>query len=196
MSTLASRMRARREELGLGVRELARLAGGSHADISKIEAGVQLRPGAEKLSRYASALKVSAEWLLHGSDLDVGEAQRAAEHEAAMEQLRAAEAAREAEHDAAMKEMATAAEEMRQTLADIRAAKADYGVDRPSLLAYVNRLQAVLLKVPEMETARGKAIAAALSSQFASILAEADQLADELRSESEPVAKENPVAKT
>ena len=68
MTTLAIRLRSAREAAGFGIRELARRSGRpeSYGDISRIEAGKQIQPSAEKLAAYAEALGVSLEWLISG----------------------------------------------------------------------------------------------------------------------------------
>lgn len=50
----------------MSARRLAEVAGGSHANIIRIESGQQPKPGAEKIAGYAKVLGVSPEWLLTG----------------------------------------------------------------------------------------------------------------------------------
>lgn len=90
MGTVGERLREAREAKGMSVRALARVAGGprgdllarrqdldtprkqawkgdlGHANLLRIESGQQPKPGAEKLSSYATALGVSVDWLLTG----------------------------------------------------------------------------------------------------------------------------------
>lgn len=50
----------------MSARRLAEVAGGSHANVIRIESGQQPKPGAEKIAGYAKVLGVSPEWLLTG----------------------------------------------------------------------------------------------------------------------------------
>lgn len=63
--TLGERIRARREELGMGQAELADAIGIRAHVMWRYEAG-QSRPGADRLAEIASALKTTSEALLHG----------------------------------------------------------------------------------------------------------------------------------
>lgn len=63
---IGTRIRARREELGLTQEDLANAAGKRQCDISRWERGVT--PGAAHALGLADALGVSVRWLLTGSD--------------------------------------------------------------------------------------------------------------------------------
>jgi transcriptional regulator with XRE-family HTH domain len=56
---LGSQLRARREQLGLTQRQLAKLAGMTDATITRIEQGAIAAPAPDKLSRIAEALDLS-----------------------------------------------------------------------------------------------------------------------------------------
>jgi|SRR3954447_26153496 len=56
MNALGKRLRARREELGLSIRDLERLTGIDNSLILRMEQGAIANPAPEKLSRVAEAL--------------------------------------------------------------------------------------------------------------------------------------------
>ena len=61
--TIAGRIKARRDALGITQQELERRSGIDQGTISRVEAG-QFAPGSELLKRFARGLAVSSDWLL------------------------------------------------------------------------------------------------------------------------------------
>jgi transcriptional regulator with XRE-family HTH domain len=61
---LGAYLRAKREEAGLSIRELARLAGANYAYLSRLESGERSEPSAELLQRIADVLETDASELL------------------------------------------------------------------------------------------------------------------------------------
>ena len=64
MNTLAERLKAAREKLGLSQAQLAENVGLSQQSVAKIENGDTLHP--RKIKEIAKALNVSQKWLLLG----------------------------------------------------------------------------------------------------------------------------------
>ena len=62
--TLGERIRKRRQELGIGQRELARRLDIRHATISDLERGVQKDMTIALLRKLARALGVTSDWLI------------------------------------------------------------------------------------------------------------------------------------
>ena len=62
--TLGERIRKRRQELGIGQRELARRLAIRHATISDLERGVQKDMTIALLRKLAKALAVTSDWLI------------------------------------------------------------------------------------------------------------------------------------
>jgi transcriptional regulator with XRE-family HTH domain len=62
--TLAERIRKRRQELGIGQRELARRLGIRHATISDLERGVQKDMTIALLRKLSRALSVTSDWII------------------------------------------------------------------------------------------------------------------------------------
>lgn len=64
---IARRIRSRRKELKLSQRQLARLVGVTPYLISEYERG-RRSPSLDTLKNLTLALRVSAEWLIHGHE--------------------------------------------------------------------------------------------------------------------------------
>ena len=62
--SLGTRLRKRREELGLSQRELARLVNTRQATISDLERGTLRNPGIDIVRRLAKVLGVTADYLI------------------------------------------------------------------------------------------------------------------------------------
>jgi transcriptional regulator with XRE-family HTH domain len=62
--TLGTRLRRRREELGLSQRELARLIDTRQATISDLERGTLKNPGIDIIRRLGRALGVTSDYLI------------------------------------------------------------------------------------------------------------------------------------
>lgn len=75
-SPFAQRVEERRLELGMGVNELAELAGMNGGNLSKMLSGERAatRPPADTVRRLAVPLKVSEAWLLDGATIAHGQA--------------------------------------------------------------------------------------------------------------------------
>lgn len=67
MKTVADKMRARRDALGLTQNEVALKAGLWPQDIYRFERG-RNKPGLESIKKIAGALGVTAEWLAFGQE--------------------------------------------------------------------------------------------------------------------------------
>ena len=65
---LPERARARREQLGLSIRGLAKQLRISHATIVRIENGVSISPRMDVLLALAKGLRVNVLWLMAGSE--------------------------------------------------------------------------------------------------------------------------------
>lgn len=69
--TLADRLRARADQLGLSPAHVAEMAGVNRSFVYDILRGRSTRPGIEKLREVAAVLKVDRDWLIHGiGDVD------------------------------------------------------------------------------------------------------------------------------
>ena len=69
--TLADRLRARADQLGLSTAHVAEMAGVNRSFVYDILRGRSTRPGIEKLAEVAAVLKVDRDWLIHGiGDVD------------------------------------------------------------------------------------------------------------------------------
>lgn len=69
--TLADRLRARADQLGLSPAHVAEMAGVNRSFVYDILRGRSTRPGIEKLAEVAAVLKVDRDWLIHGiGDVD------------------------------------------------------------------------------------------------------------------------------
>lgn len=64
--TLADRLRARADQLGISPAHVAELAGVNRSFVYDILRGRSTKPGMEKLEEVARVLKVERDWLLHG----------------------------------------------------------------------------------------------------------------------------------
>ena len=64
--TLADRLRARAQQLGLSPAHVAEMAGVNRSFVYDILRGRSTRPGMEKLGEVAGVLKVDRDWLIHG----------------------------------------------------------------------------------------------------------------------------------
>lgn len=64
--TLADRLKARTQQLGLNAVQVAEMAGVNRTFVHDIMRGRSKRPDLQKLQRVAEALKVERNWLLHG----------------------------------------------------------------------------------------------------------------------------------
>jgi len=64
--TIAERLRARAEQLGLNAREVAEQARVNRSFVYDIMRGRSERPNLEKLDKVAAIIKVDRNWLLHG----------------------------------------------------------------------------------------------------------------------------------
>ncbi len=64
--TLADRLRARAQQLGLSPAHVAEMAGVNRSFVYDILRGRSTRPGMEKLGGVARVLKVDRDWLIHG----------------------------------------------------------------------------------------------------------------------------------
>lgn len=60
--SLGTRLRKRREELGLSQRELTRIVNTRQATISDLERGTLKNPGVDIVRRLAKVLDVTADW--------------------------------------------------------------------------------------------------------------------------------------
>lgn len=72
MISIGERIRLSRQSSNLSVRALSERACVANADISRLESGLQTRPGAEKLMRIALALNVTLDWLACGRGEPLG----------------------------------------------------------------------------------------------------------------------------
>ena len=61
--TIAGRIKARRDALGITQQELALRSGIAQGVISRVESG-QFTPGSEMLKQFARGLAISSDWLL------------------------------------------------------------------------------------------------------------------------------------
>ena len=73
-TTMADRLRARCQQLGLSTVDVGEMAGVNRTFVHDIMRGRSKRPDPEKLQRVADALKVERKWLLHGVGEVEGEA--------------------------------------------------------------------------------------------------------------------------
>lgn len=64
--TLADRLRARADQLGLPPAHVAKMAGVNRSFVYDILRGRSTRPGLKRLTDVAQVLKVDREWLIHG----------------------------------------------------------------------------------------------------------------------------------
>jgi len=64
--TLADRLRARADQLGISPAHVAELAGVNRSFVYDILRGRSTKPGMEKLEEVSRVLKVERDWLLHG----------------------------------------------------------------------------------------------------------------------------------
>ena len=64
--TLADRLRARAQQLGLTPAHVAEMAGVNRSFVYDILRGRSSRPGIDRLAEVARVLKVDREWLIHG----------------------------------------------------------------------------------------------------------------------------------
>ena len=64
--TLADRLRARANQLGVSPAHVAEMAGVNRSFVYDILRGRSTRPGMEKLGEVAGVLKVDRDWLIHG----------------------------------------------------------------------------------------------------------------------------------
>ena len=64
--TLADRLRARADQLGISPAHVAELAGVNRSFVYDIFRGRSTKPGMEKLEEVSRVLKVERDWLLHG----------------------------------------------------------------------------------------------------------------------------------
>jgi phage repressor protein C with HTH and peptisase S24 domain len=64
--TLADRLKARTQQLGLNAVQVAEMAGVNRTFVHDIMRGRSKRPNLQKLQRVGEALKVERNWLLHG----------------------------------------------------------------------------------------------------------------------------------
>lgn len=79
-STLADRVRVKREERGLNQADLAKKSGITQATISRIESGEVTQPKSENLLKLAQALGVTVDFLVGKSDkMEFGDALKADE---------------------------------------------------------------------------------------------------------------------
>ena len=62
--SLGTRLRKRREELGLSQRALARLVNTRQATISDLERGILKNPGIDIVRRLAKVLGITSDWLI------------------------------------------------------------------------------------------------------------------------------------
>lgn len=68
--TLGERIALKREEKGFSQRELARIAGLSHAQVSDLERGRRRTAGLDVAKKIARALGVSIDWLAGNLEAD------------------------------------------------------------------------------------------------------------------------------
>ncbi|TWG99190.1 phage repressor protein C with HTH and peptisase S24 domain [Ochrobactrum sp. J50] len=71
--TLAERLRARAEQMGLNAREVAEQARVNRSFVYDIMRGRSERPNLEKLDKVAAIIKVDRNWLLHGKGVVDGD---------------------------------------------------------------------------------------------------------------------------
>lgn len=71
--TIADRLRARAEQLGLNAREVAEQARVNRSFVYDIMRGRSERPNLEKLDKVAAVIKVDRSWLLHGKGMVDGD---------------------------------------------------------------------------------------------------------------------------
>ena len=64
--TLADRLRARADQLGLAPAHVAEMAGVNRSFVYDILRGRSVRPGIDRLADVARVLKVDRDWLIHG----------------------------------------------------------------------------------------------------------------------------------
>ena len=64
--TLADRLRARAQQLGLSPAHVAEMAGVNRSFVYDILRGQSMRPGIDRLAEVARVLKVDRDWLIHG----------------------------------------------------------------------------------------------------------------------------------
>ena len=64
--TLADRLRARANQLGLSPAHVAEMAGVNRSFVYDILRGRSMRPGIDRLGEVARVLKVDRDWLIHG----------------------------------------------------------------------------------------------------------------------------------
>jgi phage repressor protein C with HTH and peptisase S24 domain len=64
--TLADRLRARSQQLGISPAHVAEMAGVNRSFVYDILRGRSTRPGIDKLGEVARVLKVERDWLIHG----------------------------------------------------------------------------------------------------------------------------------
>ena len=64
--TLADRLRARADQLGLAPAHVAEMAGVNRSFVYDILRGRSARPGLDRLAEIARVLKVDRDWLIHG----------------------------------------------------------------------------------------------------------------------------------
>jgi transcriptional regulator with XRE-family HTH domain len=64
--TLADRLRARANQLGISPAHVAEMAGVNRSFVYDILRGRSARPGIDRLAEVARVLKVDRDWLIHG----------------------------------------------------------------------------------------------------------------------------------
>src|SRR5690606_3117643 len=72
-TTIADRLRARAEQMGLNAREVAEQARVNRSFVYDIMRGRSERPNIEKLDKVAAIIKVDRNWLLHGKGVVDGD---------------------------------------------------------------------------------------------------------------------------
>lgn len=69
--TPGTRIKIRRQELGISQVKLARLAGMAQSSLSELERGDSHMPSAENLIGLSKALRISKSWILTGKDGEI-----------------------------------------------------------------------------------------------------------------------------